>query len=211
MNGGTTDLGPVLEEARSLGFLGPEDPQRHVAHAEAFVSAAGAVFGDAGPAAFLDLGSGAGVPGLVLALRWPEARATLLDSNQRRCAFVRRAADGLGLTSRLDVQCGRAEELGQDLSLREQFPLVVARLFGAPAVTAELATGFLAVGGALIVSEPPDAAPTRWPATGLAKMGFGPPELQRSAGYAVVVIRKTGPAPARYPRRTGVPGKRPAW
>jgi 16S rRNA (guanine527-N7)-methyltransferase len=201
----------VLDDARELGFLGPEDPQHHIDHAAAFTEAAAGVFGPGGPSRFLDLGSGAGIPGLVLVQRWPEAHATLLDGMRRRCDFARLAAARLDVADRVEVCCDRAEVLARDPALRERFPLVVARSFAAPAVTAEIASGFVTVGGALIVSEPPGGAGDRWDADRLADLGFGSPATGRAAGYAVTVIGKAGATPDRYPRRTGVPAKRPLW
>jgi 16S rRNA (guanine527-N7)-methyltransferase len=203
-------LRAVFVDARGHGFLGPDDPQRHIAHAAAFAAAAESVFGPDGPEAFLDLGTGAGVPGLVLATVWPRARATLLDAGQRRCAFVREAAARLGLATRVEVRCDRAEVLGRHAQLRERFPLVTARAFGAPAVTAELGAAFVAVGGVILVSEPPEAPPDRWPDEGLERFGLAPAETWRDAA-GMAMLRKIAPLPDRYPRRTGVPAKRPEW
>ena len=208
---GDATLEQVLTEARTAGLLGPEDPVRHIEHAEAFLAAARARFGPGGPARFLDLGSGPGVPGLILATRWPGTRATLLDAGERRAAFARHAADRLGIGDRVNVRNGRAEELAHDPNLREAFPLVVARAFGTPAVTAELAAGFLEPGGQLVVSEPPAVEPGRWDGNGLGALGLARSEPGRAAGFAVVVFTKNAPTPDRYPRRTGVPAKRPLW
>jgi 16S rRNA (guanine527-N7)-methyltransferase len=210
---GAAALRRVLLEAREIGLVGNDEPERHLDHAAVFVAAAESVFGPAGPDAFLDLGTGAGLPGLVLACRWSASRAVFLDAAQRRCAFVEHAIGSLDATvaTRCEVVCGRAEELGRDSRLRGAFPLVVARSFGAPAVTAELGAPFVAPGGALIVSEPPSVQPDRWPGEPLSELGLTPAEPFRSAGYGVVIMRRTGEFPDRYPRRTGVPGKRPLW
>jgi 16S rRNA (guanine527-N7)-methyltransferase len=205
------DLRRVLDEARSFGFLGPEDPQRHIDHAAVFAGAAEDLFGPGGPAAFLDLGSGAGVPGLVLALRWRGTHATLLDANRRRCDFARGAAQRLALADRVTVRCERAEVAGRDPGLRGSVAMVVARAFGPPAVTAELAAPFLEDGGVLLVSEPPQGDRGRWDPAGLALLGLGPAASERFSGYGIVVMRKVGPTPERFPRRTGVPMKRPLW
>jgi 16S rRNA G527 N7-methylase RsmG len=199
----------VFADARRLGFLGPEGPQRHIEHAAAYVAAAEAVFGPDGPAAFLDLGSGAGVPGLVLVERWPGARATLLDGSQRRAAFLRGAVVRLGFADRVTVVAERAEEAGRRPELREAFDLVVARSFGPPAVTAELASPFVRVGGAVLVSEPPDAT-GRWSVEGLGELGFARP-VEAGREPAIVRLPKVEPLVDRFPRRTGVPGKRPLW
>jgi 16S rRNA (guanine527-N7)-methyltransferase len=200
----------VLTDAQARGFLGPGDPQAHIGHALAFARTAEAELGGP-PPAFLDLGSGGGVPGLVLALEWPDAQVLLLDAAQRRCAFLTEAAERLGIQARLEVWRGRAEVLAHDPALREQTPLVVARSFASPPVTAELAAGFLEVGGLLLVSEPPEPDPSRWPEEPLRTLGLGPAVRGREAGGALVRMRKIGPTPEARPRRTGIPGKRPLW
>ena len=89
---------------------------------------------------FLDLGSGGGVPGLVLAMRWPEAHGVLLEAARRRCAFLEQAVARLGLMERIIVRCGRAEELARSPKLRGSVDLVVARSFGRPAVSSTAMT-----------------------------------------------------------------------
>lgn len=198
-----------LERARARGFVGPGPLDPHLEHAEALAAAVGGDFGGR----FLDLGSGAGVPGLALLLAWPEATGTLLDSRQRRCAFLEEALGELGLAGRGDVACGRAEELARREDRRGAYDLVVARAFGAPATTAECAVGFLRPGGQLVVSEPPGGSGAeRWPAEGLAELGFEGPDRRRpDEGPLFAVLTLTGPASDHWPRRVGVPAKRPRW
>src|SRR5690606_17211507 len=121
----------------------------------------------------LDLGSGGGVPGLVLAVRRPDLDVVLLDAMSRRCTFLEAAAAELGLAGRVRVVCERAEVAARDPELRGTFDVVVARSFAAPPVTAECAAGFLRVGGRLLVSEPPDhTGEERWPAAPLDELGL---------------------------------------
>jgi len=130
---------------------------------------------------------------------------------RRRCDFARSAAADLGYADRVDVRCARAEVLGREPALREQFPVVVARSFGPAAVTAELAASFVAVGGWVVVSEPPEEDTARWDPGGLAELGLGPAERERVAGVGMAVIAKREALSERFPRRTGVPKKRPLW
>ena len=200
------DLREVLEEARSQGFLGDGPVEAHVAHARAWAELLEP------PGRFLDLGSGAGVPGLVLALAWPGAEGTLLDSQGRRTAWLASAVERLGLSPRVGIVTARAEEAARDPSLREGFSLVVARSFGSPAVTAECAVGFLHENGRLAVSDPPEGESVgRWPSEGLAKLGLSGAEVARGPGVTLAVIRRVGELDERWPRRVGVPGKRPLW
>jgi 16S rRNA (guanine527-N7)-methyltransferase len=198
-----------LERARARGFVGSGPIEPHLKHAEALAAAAGSDFSGR----FLDLGSGAGVPGLALLLVWPQVAGTLLDSQQRRCAFLAEAVRALGLEGRGDVACGRAEELARTEERRGAYDLVVARGFGAPATTAECAVGFLRRGGQLVVSEPPgEPRPERWPAEGLAELGFQGPELRgRDEGPRFAVLTRLEPASDRWPRRVGMPTKHPRW
>ena len=126
---------------------------------------------------------------------------------QRRAEFLRRAAETLNL-EHVSVIQGRAEAAGRDPELRGTFDLVTARGFGVPAVTAECAAPLLRVGGLLIVSEPPDGDPERWPAQAMRTLGLSPLRTVRTdAGYAV--LRQEAACPDRYPRRPGIPAKRP--
>jgi 16S rRNA (guanine527-N7)-methyltransferase len=202
------ELRALLDEARELGFLGPGPIEHQLRHA---VELARVIEPFAGR--FLDLGSGGGLPGLVLAYELPAATGCLLDAQQRRCAFLNRAISRLGLGPRMTVACGRAETLARDPSLRGSFDLVVARSFGSPPVTAECAVSFLRAGGRLVVTEPPDpdASVARWPAEGLAGVGFGPAERLRSGETSAVQMTRRDLLDDRYPRREGTPAKRPLW
>jgi len=201
-------LEAVFARAARLGFVGEASVDAHLVHSEAFGAAVEAACGGP-PASFLDLGSGAGIPGLVLAARWPGSRAVLLDAHARRCeALVSGAAD-LGLGN-VEVMQARAENLAREPGWREHFVAVTARAFGRPAVTAECASGFLEVGGVLVVSEPPDAPDDRWPREGLATLALAA-EAVRHEPVALRVLRKTGPTPDAVPRGEGRPQKRPRW
>jgi 16S rRNA (guanine527-N7)-methyltransferase len=198
----------ILLASQALGFLGPGDASFHVEHAAAFSAL---IESDQ---VVLDLGSGGGVPGLVLAVQRPDLRLTLLDVGARRCAFLRQAISDLsGLMERVNVVEGRAEVLGRDPTLRGTFDAVVSRSFGSPAVTAECASPFLTTGGHLLVSEPPDPEESdrRWPGAGVGLVGLCDEGRQEEAGFGVRVLAQESPCPEQYPRRTGMPGKRPLF
>jgi 16S rRNA (guanine527-N7)-methyltransferase len=210
MSGETEALRAALERARAAGFLGPGPVQPHLEHAVGFLDAAEAALGRE-PANFADLGTGGGIPGLVLALRWTGSRGVLIDSNQRRGAGLREAVLALGLEGRIEVLEQRAEVVGRLGPYREHFEVVTARSFGGPAVTAEIAAGLVMVGGVLVVSEPPDPAAGRWPPDQLAELGFHAAELVECARAHFAVVRKSAIAPEGFPRPVGRPAKRPLW
>ena len=193
----------ILEESRRKGFLGSGEVMFHVEHAHGFASLVGPE-----AARILDLGSGGGVPGLVLALDLPDSQVTLLDASTRRCSFLTEAAARLGLA--IEVRCGRAEELGHDAALRGVFDAVVSRSFGPPAVVAECAAPMLRVGGLLVVSEPPDSS-ERWDATGLHQVGLVDLGGRVEAGFSYRLLEQESNCPERFPRRVGVPVKRPLF
>jgi len=209
-----TSLRELLTEARALGFLGPGplDPQVH--HAQAFTAIARRLSGR-GPARLVDLGSGGGLPGLVVATEWPDASVALLEANGRRAAFLRRAVEQLDLESRVSVLEDRAEVCGREPGLREGFDGVLARSFGRPAVLAECAAPLLRVGGWLLVSEPPrsdleNGPDARWPAEPLRQLGLEPSEVVHEA-FEYRTLRQFERCPDRFPRRNGVPAKKPLF
>ncbi|HYH48329.1 MAG TPA: RsmG family class I SAM-dependent methyltransferase [Acidimicrobiia bacterium] len=186
-------------------MLGPGPVARHVVHGRELLAALpedGSV---------LDLGSGGGLPGLVIATARGRLELTLLEARQRACRFLRDAVESLDLPAVAVIEA-RAEEAARRPDLRERFDAVVARSFGPPPVTAENAVGFLRPGGRLIVSEPPDedVVTTRWPTAGLEELGFGPPARGGSADGSFVVLEKLR-TDDRWPRRVGIPAKRPLW
>jgi 16S rRNA (guanine527-N7)-methyltransferase len=214
-------LRQILEEARAAGFLGPGPVDAHLRHAEGFVTVCRRLWPDGvTPPVLLDLGSGGGIPGLVVATRWPEATLVLLDSQGRRTAFLSDAVRRLGFGDRVSVLHQRAEGAGRDPSIRGHFDGVLARSFGRPAVVAECAAPLLKSGGWLVVSEPPgdtpddpagstpeSPGPVRWPAEPLRQLGLVP-DLLVHEDFDYQTLRQADPCPDRFPRRDGVPTKR---
>jgi 16S rRNA (guanine527-N7)-methyltransferase len=213
---GGQDLGSPLRawlaEAQQRGFIGPGDLAPHVAHAQGFIEALAAA---SPPERVVELGSGGGLPALVLAELWPATSFWLVESNQRRLAFLEEAVTDLAWTGRVMPLAGRAEEIAREPHLRASMDLATARGFGAPAVTAECGAPFLAVGGHLIVSEPPDVpdlqASSRWPSGGLAELGLSTILIGRAGVAHYAVFEQDVLCDPRYPRRVGIPRKRPLF
>jgi 16S rRNA (guanine527-N7)-methyltransferase len=200
----SAELLAALERARRLGVLGPVPVEDHVAHARGFLESLGPV--PAG-STVVDLGSGGGVPGLVIVEARPDLQVVLLDAMAKRTALLTEAVVALEAADRCRVVTGRAEDLGRSPELRGMAGAVTARLFGPPAVTAECAAPLLREGGRLLVSEPPDAPP-RWPEDRLRELGMRPAD---QVVPGVCVLEQTELCPDRYPRRNGVPAKRPLF
>jgi 16S rRNA (guanine527-N7)-methyltransferase len=125
----------------------------------------------------------------------------------------------LGWAERVQVVRGRAEDVGRLPIWRASQQAVVARSFGVPAVVAECASPLLRAGGYLVVSEPPAPQarsgveighPDRWPAEALAELGLRPVHFHQ-ADFGYQVLAQVGECPDRFPRRTGVPAKRPLF
>jgi 16S rRNA (guanine527-N7)-methyltransferase len=201
-----------LEHAKGLGFLGPMPAAEQLEHALGFVGVIESELGRA-PGSVLDLGSGGGPPGLVLAACWPTTRAVLVEANHRRAEFLQHSLARLGVAESAEVATGRAESLGHQPDLREAFECVTGRSFGRPAVTAECGSAFLSLDGRLVASEPPDAVSDddRWPSAGLALLGLVRPRMVRFGRFGYRVVDKASAIAARYPRRLGIPAKRPLF
>ena len=195
----------MLATARDLGFTGPTPEDLQIERSLAYAAIIHPV------SRALDLGSGGGLPGLVLVAAWPATEWCLVDSSQKRTDWLKRAAASLGVTSRCHVICDRAENLGRG-PLRTTFDLVTARSFGPPGATAECAAPFLKLGGELVVADPPDPSAGRWPRAGLEHLGLVhvSTEAVATAAGPVTLSRLTARSvcPDRFPRRVGVPFKR---
>ncbi len=187
----TAELRAALEEPARLGILGA-DIDAAIGHARHFAPALR-------PARrIVDLGSGSGMPGLVLAVDDAALAVVLLDASERRTDLLRRTVGRLGLADRAEVVCRPAEVFGRDPAQRGAFDAVVARAFGPPAMVAECGAPLLRLGGQLLVSEPPDGGSGRWPAEGLAELG-----LRQDAGSLLHLASFTlvEACPERFPRR----------
>jgi 16S rRNA (guanine527-N7)-methyltransferase len=156
----------------------------------------------------IDIGSGGGLPAVPLALAMPAVHFTLLEANTRKCAFLEHLTATLKLTN-VAVAAGRAEELGQRPALREQFDRAISRAAAPPAVLLELALPFVRPGGDLVAQVSPVDPQLLEPAARL--LGGGSPRLERpgDAASTLLVVPKLGPTPAGYPRRTGLPNRKP--
>lgn len=202
-----------LCRAQTIGFIGPKPIESVYRHALGFAQVVDILLREGlVPPSFVcvDLGSGAGIPGLFLAAWYEEARFLLVDSMRKRCDFLRRNVEEMGLSPRVEIFEGRSEQGAWEASKRRAFDVVTARGFAVPSATAENASGFLKNGGILVVSEPPDSDLSRWSVDGLRKLGFSPPNLVQY-GSSFAWMKKNYAPKGEYPRGVGIPEKSPLF
>jgi len=195
----------LLEWNRSINLTGARTPEQ----VEALIADAGVLVEASwtGVTRVIDIGSGGGLPAIPLAVAMPQVQFTLLEANDRKCAFLEHVAAALNLTN-VVVAAGRAEELGHRPTLREQFDRAISRAAARPEVLLELALPFVRTGGDLVAQVSPLDPLELEPAARL--LGGGTPRLEHPAGgHALLVVPKLAPTPTRFPRRTGVPGRKP--
>lgn len=163
----------------------------------------------------VDVGSGAGFPGLPLKIMLPEAKMTLVEATGKKVVFLRHIVRVLQLEN-VEVIHARAEDVGHMPEHRERYDLVVARAVASLCVLAEYCLPLCRVGGSVVVQKGEDAeeeAGTAEPAfrtLGGTLRDIKPVVLPGlPAGRCLVVVSKVGKVPDAYPRRPGVPSKRP--
>lgn len=152
-----------------------------------------------------DLGSGTGVPGLPLAIIRPDIRVTLIEADRRKSGFLVHITGLLELPN-VGIETGRAETLAHEPRLRERFDMVVTRAAAPPAALCELALPFLRPGGRLAALVADSQAAARAGRHAARLCGGGEPAVP---ARGVLCVAKAGPTPAHYPRRPGVPARRP--
>ena len=160
----------------------------------------------------VDVGSGGGLPGLPLKIARPELAVTLVEADSGKAAFLVQACARLGLID-VEVVGRRAEEVGHDARYRESFDVAVARALAPLPVLVELCLPLVRMGGNLLAQktdkEEVPAAQRAIELLGGALQSVSPaPSTARATG-TIVVIAKVGPTPSRYPRRSGVPARKP--
>jgi 16S rRNA (guanine527-N7)-methyltransferase len=166
------------------------------------------------PRGAVDLGTGGGVPGILLALARPDVRWTLVDSVGKKAVAVEGFAAALGLDT-VEVRTARAEDLGRDPAMRERYDLVAARACAALPVLAEYALPLLRLGGCLLAWKGPITdGELRAGAAAAHLLGGGQPEIHPAGAASLgdhrfVVVSKVRPTGERYPRRAGEPSRRP--
>lgn len=155
----------ALAAIAARGAIGEASLQRAIAHAQQYVDKVPAPAGT-----LCDLGSGGGLPGLVIAVRCPHLQITLVERRATRADLLRRAVRSLSLEDRVEVVADDVQQVAQRSPA--SFDVITARSFAAPPITAKWAGKLLRPGGLLIVSEPPEDDPARWTPAVLAAAGL---------------------------------------
>lgn len=167
-----------------------------------------------GDPTLVDVGSGAGVPGIPLKIALPALRVTLLDATGKRIRFLDQVIAALGLRG-IGAYQGRAEEVGRDGEWREQFDLVTARAVARLPTLLEWCLPLARVGGLLLAPKAGDLAgeiaqgDRAAPLLGGHLRAMRPVDLPQLPGRVLLLIDKTGRTPPRYPRGGGLPTKQP--
>lgn len=160
----------------------------------------------------VDVGSGGGLPGLPLKIARPDLEVTLLEADQAKAAFLEQAVARLGIGD-VQVLSRRAEDVGREPRYRERFDVAVARAVAPMRTLVELCLPLVRVGGRLLAqkTDPKEAADALKAIELLGgRLGIvlPAPSAARAAGVIAVVF-KARPTPEAYPRRAGVPARKP--
>jgi 16S rRNA (guanine527-N7)-methyltransferase len=163
----------------------------------------------------IDVGAGAGFPGLPLKILRPEIHVTLVEATAKKASFIEHIVQVLGLQN-VAVQARRAEDAGQMPEHREAYDWVIARALAPMRVLAEYLLPFAKVGGFVLAQKGKDAqVEVNEAQNAFEKLGgelkeiiqVNVPRLEEER--YLVVLKKIAPTPAAYPRRAGMPSKRP--
>ncbi len=172
-------------------------------------------FGESGRRSLIDLGTGGGLPGMVLAIACPEFSVFLLDATGKKVAFLDSAVQTLGLGNTTTIHA-RAEEIGHQPRYRNAFDIVTARAVATLPALLELGLPLLRTGGHLLLPKGSAIDDELGAGHRTAKILGGEivsadllPDVGSTVDTRLVIARKTLPTSATYPRRSGIPSKSP--
>ena len=163
----------------------------------------------------IDVGSGAGMPGLPLKILFPNIRLVLLDATAKKAAFLHHIKQKLGLDN-VDIVIGRAEEVAHLNDYRERFDIVLSRAVAPLPTLVELTLPFSTIGGSFIAQKKGAIDPELSRATkAISTLGGNLREVKKvdleefTDERQLIIIDKVAATPHQYPRHPGIPAKRP--
>ncbi len=172
----------------------------------------------------IDVGTGAGIPGLPLKIVFPDIRLVLLEATAKKVAFLHHLKQKLGLNN-VEIVTGRAEDVAHQAQYRERFDVVLSRAVAPLPTVVELTLPFCTIGGSFIAQKKGAIDPVRFPngvdleisqaAKAISLLGGNLRQVKRvdleefTDERWLIIIDKVLPTPERYPRRPGIPAKRP--
>ena len=171
----------ILREAQRIGALSNAPVAEIIKHAKWFAEAIP-------PTALtgIDLGSGAGVPGLIVALYCPQINLQLVDRRVGRTDVLIRAVHALNLTDRVTVRCCEISDMTKDSTWAKHFDVAMSRGLGPPIQTLNLSRDLVKPGGVIIISEPPPDSDSRWDEQQVRALGLeGPSRIGAVAMFHV--------------------------
>lgn len=203
----------ILEENRRQNLVsrkaGEEELLKHVQDCSKILS-----WMDLSGAEIIDIGSGAGFPGIVLALLCPGSRLTLVESDLKKSGFLNLVKDQLGMDNVVIIR-ERAEALGRNPQYREHFDICSSRAVAAMRVVLEYGLPLVKTGGRLLLwkgsnyQQEIDEAVRALELLGGVLEKVYEYSLVGERDRAIVVVKKIHSTPAEYPRKIGVPAKKP--
>lgn len=165
----------------------------------------------------IDVGTGAGFPGIPIKILFPQISVTLLDSLGKRVAFLRDVVDNLGLEEEkgtIKLIHGRAEDLGRDPDHREKYDLCLSRAVANLSTLSEYCTPFIRTGGFFVsyksgeMEEELEAAKSA-----IKELGCRTRKVEKfsldGAGRSLIFVERIGKLSKKYPRKAGIPSKQP--
>lgn len=189
--------------ARAAGVIGSASIDTLVEHtvwfARAVCSSFSAEFNEF-QGRVVDVGTGAGLPGVILAALLPRAELRLMDASERRLDHARRASRALGVIDRVDIVHGRGDELAHDIGWRGTHDVAVARLLGDPAETVEQLAPLVRPGGVIVIAAA-ESATDRWDALPVAELPTSAVSWSDSPVGRFASVNILAPVPPPFPRR----------
>ena len=171
----------ILREAQRIGALSNAPVAEIISHAKWFADAMPHTARTA-----VDLGSGAGVPGLIVALFCPLLSIQLVDRRVGRTDVLVRAVHALNLVDRVTVKCCEISEMTKDSAWAKHFDVAMSRGLGPPIQTLNFSRELVKPGGAIIISEPPPGIDSRWDQQQVRALGLeGPSKIGAVAMFHV--------------------------